>query len=85
MDTSAATKVDQSPTMSLLHDRLPLGPCPRSRCRIEVEARNRRSTNSSTPTSDGMQPCRLWVELRGSDPQFASYLRIEERELEAGG
>jgi hypothetical protein len=26
-----------------------------------------------------------FVEVRGDDPELASYLRIEERELEAGG
>ena len=28
---------------------------------------------------------RLVEEIRGDDPEVASYLRIEERELEAGG
>ena len=28
---------------------------------------------------------RFSQELRGDDPELASYLRIEERELEAGG
>jgi hypothetical protein len=28
---------------------------------------------------------RFVEEVRGDDPEFASYLRIEERELEAGG
>jgi hypothetical protein len=32
-----------------------------------------------------MQARRVRVELRGDDPEFASYLRIEDRELEAGG
>jgi len=28
---------------------------------------------------------RLLEEVRGDDPELASYLRIEERELETGG
>ena len=30
------------------------------------------------------QPSNLIEEARGDDPELASYLRIEERELEAG-
>ena len=36
-------------------------------------------------TSDGNATRRVQVEVRGDDPELASYLQIEERELEAGG
>jgi hypothetical protein len=57
------------------------------------------STRSSTPRPSSDHPLgdavatfvrredaeRSVEEVRGNDPELASYLRIEERELEAGG
>jgi hypothetical protein len=34
--------------------------------------------------TDGNATRRVRVEVRGDDPELASYLRIEEREIEAG-
>ena len=54
---------------------------PRRRPTLQRHARH----ITSTATTDGNATRRLRVEVHGGDPELASYLRIEERELEAGG
>ena len=45
----------------------------------EAEASGKSGESASEDTE------RFTEEVRGDDPELASYLRIEERELEAGG
>jgi hypothetical protein len=40
---------------------------------------------ASTGISEPMASASVIAEVRGDDPELAGYLRIEERELEAGG
>ena len=54
---------------------------PRRRPTLQRHARR----ITSTATADGNATRRMRVEVRGNDPELASYLRLEERELEAGG
>ena len=55
---------------------------PRPRPTLQRHARR----ITSTATTDGNATRHVRVEVRGDDPDRpASYLRIEERELEAGG
>ena len=49
-------------------------------------------SSSDHPLGDSIETCirredaeRFFEKVRGDDPELATYLRIEERELDAGG